>query len=124
ALGGALNRWTGLNPWLMGQLTARFGSAARPKSLEHVRIIALRDDTDLTSIAAQQRLAGVDASARTSWRALHGRLMQKLADAGARVVAWDIGFDQPSEQFDPVFAAGADALRNAGCAVVVGAGGD
>ena len=54
----------------------------------------------------------------TTWRAVHGQLMERLARAGPRVVAWDFYFQRPTAQ-DAAFVAGAQALHDAGVPLVV-----
>jgi hypothetical protein len=84
-----------------------------------VRIIALTEQTDFSAIAVAHSLSGVDPANRVSLRRLHGQLMKRLSQSGARVVVWDISFVGETE-FDQDFAAGAQALRRGGCDVVVG----
>lgn len=67
---------------------------------------------DLPAISANDLLAR---------RALHGRLMQKLALARPSVVVWDYFFPNASAEHDPEFIAGVKALRDVGTPVVVGA---
>jgi hypothetical protein len=54
---------------------------------------------------------------RKSWRLLHGRLMEKLAQANPLVVVWDYYFPDPRPDFDDAFVRGVQAL---GAPVVVG----
>jgi len=66
---------------------------------------------------------GVTVADRKSWRILHGRLMQRLSESGARVVAWDYFFPDSRPEFDASFIAGAHALQDRGTPVVVGVAG-
>lgn len=65
-------------------------------------------------------IAGLDPENYLTWRALHGRLMERLAAADPRVVAWDYYFEGKSN-FDAEFAKGAQTLAKKGVPVVVGA---
>lgn len=87
-------------------------------ALQQVRVIALTDETDIAALAEQESLPGVSLSNRRSLRRLHGRLMERLARAGARAVAFDITFEGETP-FDADFARGADALHDAGAEVMV-----
>jgi hypothetical protein len=51
-------------------------------------------------------------------RRMHGRLMERLAGAGAKAVVWDITFIEPTE-FDADFVRGVEALRESGAGTVV-----
>ncbi len=111
-------RWTPANAALEQWLIAAFPAPAGTTGFDHVRIAALTDATDVDGLAAELDLAGISAEAPRSLRRLHGRAMQRLAEFGPRVVAWDIAFRTESP-FDTDFAAGARALRSAGAEVVV-----
>jgi hypothetical protein len=71
---------------------------------DHARVIAVTRDTDWAALVARERLAG-DPAALETRRALHARLLDRLARLAPRAVAWDISFASPSE-FD-------DLLRRA-----------
>jgi tRNA A-37 threonylcarbamoyl transferase component Bud32/CHASE2 domain-containing sensor protein len=84
-----------------------------------VRVVALRDRTDLPALAAQAGLAPEALASDPQYlRRLHGSLMTRLAAAGARVVAWDVAFKRGSVH-DADFAAGVRTLRDAGGEAVV-----
>ena len=85
------------------------GGSASKGVPEHVRLIALRDWQSVTRMADRLGISGVSAANRPSLRALHGRLMERLAECGVRVVVWDIDF-VPTTQFDQDFVAGVKAL--------------
>ena len=89
--------------------------------LQHVKLITLLDNTDVEGLAREAGVEGVSASDARSLRRLHGALMRRIAEAGARVVVWDIGFRQPSP-YDAAFLDGIGALEKADCAVVVAGG--
>jgi len=55
-----------------------------------------------------------------SWRQHHGELLDKLSRAGARVVAFDIYFEDDSE-YDQQFSASIEDARDRGTGVIVGA---
>ncbi len=65
-------------------------------------------------------LPGLNADDRKSYRLLYGRLMERLAEAEPRVIAWDYFFSDPQPQFDAGFVRGVQAV---GRPVVVGSQG-
>jgi CHASE2 domain-containing sensor protein len=85
--------------------------------LQHVRIIALTDATDLAALTG----AGVDAESVASRRRLHGRLMQKLVGCGATAVAFDMILAEPSPEADAELVRGIQSLRDSGTEVVFAA---
>lgn len=91
--------------------------------LQFVTILALEDGTEIEALAASEGIDGVDSTNLHSLRRLHGRLMEKLAAAGPRVVVWDVQFGPTAPAFDGDFVRGVRALREAGAPVVVGATG-
>jgi len=116
-----VHRWTPIDRWVFA------ASAGIPRvgvdglALEHVRVILLRDEDDVEALAAAEGLTGITARDTQSFRRLHGRLMEKLALGGPRIVVWDIRFKGESD-FDADLIAGIDRLRDAGGDVVLGAG--
>jgi CHASE2 domain-containing sensor protein len=76
-----------------------------------VRLIELRDPDSVERMATSLGIRGVRPDERSTHRALHGRLMKKLAESGAKVIVWDYDFPG-STDFDEEFAAGAAALRH------------
>jgi CHASE2 domain-containing sensor protein len=85
-----------------------------------IRIVAITDKTNIAEIAAQENLADVDPRVPKSLRRLHGRIMENLAVANCRAVAWDIVFGGKSTS-DEAFAQGANTLEQAGTVVVAAA---
>jgi len=110
------NRWVEAQ---MVRLVAPWSGLTAVPLWDHVRVIALTDETDPAALAAQEGLTGVTPEARTSLRRLHGRLMERLVGSGARAVVWDISFASASE-YDEDLASGVRALDAAGIPVVVG----
>ena len=86
----------------------------------NVVVIAMRDDTDFAALAAAERLSGIDPGRVESLRRLHGRLMEKLAETGVRVVTFDIAMMADEPEFDQDFAVGAEALRSRGIGLITG----
>ena len=82
-------------------------------------VIGIDDETvrRVPALAAQQSLAGVTADV-TTWRSLHGRLMERLATATPRAVVWDYYFRSPREE-DAALVAGITKLEEAGVPVVL-----
>lgn len=87
----------------------------------HIRVVGIGDGTAaaVVEFTREQGLAGVTGEV-TSWRALHGRWMARLASARPRAVIWDYYFrtEQPG---DAELAAGVEALEAAGVPVVLAA---
>lgn len=109
--------WTPLNDMYIraaGQLLPSTCAAG----LDRVRVIALRDDTDVLSLAQRANVDGVRRDQLRSYRRLHGALLERLANSGASAVAFDISFTQPSEH-DAALVRGMRALHAANIPVVV-----
>lgn len=56
-------------------------------------------------------LPGLSSNDGKSWRMLHGRLLERLAEAKPLVVAWDYYFPDPQPQFDPYLLEGVRKLH-------------
>ncbi len=111
--------WTPLGIWFERAAEA-LAPAPMHAPLSRVRLIAITDGTDMEALAAAAGIAGVRNDQPRSFRALHGVLMERLAESsGARVVVWDINFPSP-QPGDSAFAAGVGALQKAGIPVIVG----
>lgn len=93
-------------------------AAMKDFPFDHVRVIAMTDDTPFADLARGAGLTDVTVENRTSLRRLHGRLMENLALSGCSAVVWDIGFVQESE-FDKGFVDGVLRLGKSGIDVVV-----
>jgi len=90
--------------------------------LQHVRIVALRDDASLLAAAQAAGLEGVNPSTDVqTLRRLHGRLAEQVAVAGAALVVWDVFFEEASSDpaNDVALIAGLRALRASGAEVVL-----
>ncbi|MHC4947551.1 MAG: protein kinase domain-containing protein [Planctomycetota bacterium] len=114
----ALFRWSGLNNRFERAWVRGLTPAARLPSLDDVCVIVFEDAATMERVARAEGLDDVRADDVASFRRLHGRLMERLAEAGATVVAWDITFERETA-FDQSFADGADRLRAAGADVLV-----
>lgn len=68
-------------------------------------------------LASSYKIHGVTRDIK-SWRAVHGRLMQRFARVGLRAIVWDYIFRTP-QPGDAEFARGARALWNAGASVAL-----
>lgn len=66
------------------------GEPPPPESFEHVRMVLLTETTDIAALAARERLSGIDPAEPITRRALDARLLERLARAGPRAIAWDI----------------------------------
>ncbi|HKQ49586.1 MAG TPA: protein kinase [Phycisphaerae bacterium] len=111
----------GLTPvggWVDRFIIGRFAVPPAGPALQQVRIITMTDSTGMPALAKQESLADVSRDNRQSYRRLHGRLMERLAQAGVRAVAFDITF-MGNSPFDEDFVSGVRALRAAGAEVIV-----
>ena len=113
-------RWA--NRPFEGRIHRALAEASGP--FDTVRVVALSARTDPAQLA---RLTGLSpeslAQDRKVLRAVHGRLLERLAEAGPAVVAFDIAFEG-ADPYDAPFVRGVEALRNVPgrpCPVVVAA---
>lgn len=100
------------------RLAALF-AAPTVQSIDHVRVIEMRDGLDPEAVAKDIHVAGVANDDPRSLRRLHGRLMERLATAGASTVVFDLHFPKESTH-DEAFAKGVAALHSAGIDAVIG----
>ena len=99
------------------------GEAAQPHPVrEAIRVIGIFDDTidAVVSWAARNGIDGVSADI-TTWRGVHGHLMERLSLAGPRVIVWDYFFRTP-QAHDARFVQGLAQLEKAGVPVVLAVG--
>lgn len=82
-------------------------------------IVGISNETvaEIMRFAQSNDIPGVSLDPR-SWRAVHGRLMQRLADAKPRAVVWDYYFTSP-QPGDPDLIAGIERLEASGVPVVL-----
>src|SRR5690606_11352261 len=108
---------------------AAFAEPLQPPTIDHVRVIAMTGE-----LAELARAAGVDfdPGVTVSFRAVHGKLLERLAAAMPRVVAFDLTFRHPAAPrtdpsanehadptpYDDALLAGVRALRNRGIPTV------
>lgn len=115
----AIYEWTPLNRGFERLAYHGMPAVARGVPFEHVRVVALTDSTHLGELVRQ---AGLDPDClerdRRCLRRLHGQLLQRLAEAGATVVALNLIFGESSPH-DEAFLQGVQALRAAGGTTVV-----
>lgn len=99
----------------------RWLAGADPGAGSPAALIAFTPQTEAALRAGRlgADLPGLVPGNRKSWRLLYGRLMERLAEAAPRVIAWDYYFPDPQPEFDPAFVRGVQA---AGVPVIVGAG--
>ncbi len=117
-----------LTALLLAGLFLRLGARRFTMGSEPIHTVVVGFDPQTVEAIAAGRLGadlpeprlpvgGLWSSPKT-WRILHGRLMERLAQARPRVVAWDIYFpDNAPPEYDEAFARGAAKL---GAPVVVG----
>lgn len=110
--------WTPADAVYERWVTRAFAPLAPADGLKLVRVVGVPDFAELETLAREQGLSGVTRDERTSFRRLHGRLMERLTRSGARAVAWDIAFEQPTA-YDADFVRGVQALRKVNIPVVV-----
>ncbi|MCO6437819.1 MAG: protein kinase [Phycisphaerae bacterium] len=99
-------------------------SAAAPMTdpRERIALVGVFDESipAVLSYAEREQIPGVTQDVRT-WRAVHGKLMQRLSQAQPLALLWDYYFATPREGDDEVLAAGANALTRAGVPVIFAA---
>jgi len=84
-----------------------------------VTMIALTDQTPFAHLAAQFGLTQLDPQRNQTLRCLHSRLLDRLAEVCARVVAFDIHFSSTQTPDDAPLAAAAARLEESGIACVM-----
>jgi CHASE2 domain-containing sensor protein len=109
-VGALLYNFTPLHRAYENRLLASGLSPAPAGQLGATRLVTLREGTDVEALARRHGVEGVTAADPTSLRRMHGKLMQVLAGSGARVVAFDISFADPTDH-DGAFVEGVQALR-------------
>lgn len=115
--GLVLGGWIGRD-WTPAQQFYERALESDADPIEHVRIIALQTNESLARAAAELRLDGVDLRDTLTLRRMHGRLMERLAAARPRVVAFDMYFEDP-HPFSADFVRGVQALQSDEIDVVV-----
>jgi len=117
AAGHALSRYTSL-PTVWRNYAFNLVDPAPVTPFQHVVVAGLGENTDIDELARQEGLVNVSRQVLQSWRALHGRLIRRLVDAGCRTVVMDIKFMGESP-FDSELVDGVNAMRQAGGNVVI-----
>ncbi len=78
---------------------------------EHVVMVAVTDQTDVAALAEAEQLPWVTPDVPRSFRALYGRMLNRLAPAAPAAIAFDIAF--PSDSiYDRLLAEGLDEARS------------
>jgi len=125
-------RFTWLNEAYVHFLGKYFTPATETGPFKHVLVITI-DDAVMTSVSKESEAEGRGKMAQDSRRGLrwfHGELMSRLAQAGVRVVAFDMFFaKEPNpddaeraaleRSFDDRFVIGVRELKKAGVDVVI-----
>lgn len=90
------------------------------QSADGIVVVGVFEDTvdAVVEFAARHGIDGVVRN-HTSWRAVHGYLMERLADAKPRALVWDYVF-RKSRPEDDRLAAGIQKLEEAGVPVILG----
>ncbi|MCI0364006.1 MAG: protein kinase [Phycisphaerales bacterium] len=99
-LGGAFFlAWPGVNQYFEGFVTSKLAPAPSTQAFSQLRVIQVDEQTerDLEALGRQEGFTDVQPVPWRSIRRLHGRLMEKLAQAGAKVVAWDLIMPDPAQ---------------------------
>jgi len=105
-----------------------------PGDFPTVRVIGMQTQTPFKELAELAGLPEQNPAQGVALRALHGKLMERLARAEPRVVVFDITFPKPGSprtnppsperaeptEYDAGFVEGVRALRQAGIPTVVG----
>lgn len=120
-LSGVARRVTPYEPWFLDRLPAI--DAARPMEFRDIRVVRIAEEDQaqsMVTLAAELGVQGVQADTKSTWRALHARFIEAMAQAGARVTAFDIYFSGPEPEGDEHMAAAIRRSIDAGTPVVVG----
>ena len=90
-----------------------------PAGRDQIVIVGISDHSvaEVPRIARQRGIPGVSGQT-TSWRGLHGQIMQRLARVRPRAVVWDYYFSREQPD-DSQIAAGIRALCDAGVPVTI-----
>lgn len=114
-------KWTPAHRSYLSQLSALVPLTQSIESFDHVRVIEITDKTVelVPALASEVGASNVDPSDWKSMRVLHGSLMKRLAEAGVRVLAWDIRFPDHQPAFDDSFVDGLQAMERAGTPVII-----
>lgn len=98
-------------------LTGALATQRDPR--DRILVVGVFDETvdEVIRYAWDQHLPGV-TSRITTWRAVHGGLMERLVAAQPAVVVWDYFFRSP-QPGDGAFVAGLEALEASGVPVVL-----
>ncbi|MFO0838893.1 MAG: protein kinase [Phycisphaerae bacterium] len=113
--------WTNLDGWYECALVSNIRTLPPGGEWNHVRVIAMQDQTDMQALADSLGLDPPAPGARSPMRRVHGRLMKRLAEIQPRAVVWDVWFAEPGD-FDADLVDGVRALRDAGVPVIFSAG--
>jgi len=89
-----------------------------PTDLTTVRVVRLRSQAELADLIDRHGLDEVDPARVVTLRYLWAQVLQRLAEAGARVVAFDIAFPQAGGDLDDVLVEAVKSARRLGSAVV------
>jgi CHASE2 domain-containing sensor protein len=112
-----------IDRWFENRIAAWDITPLTPAWSDSIAFIAMDDATyeDMPRLAGTLGLPAVKQADVQSWRVLHGRLMEQLAVAAPRVLAWDVRFGPPKPEFDGSFVTGMQKLRGAGTEVILAA---
>ena len=110
-------------------MLTHFAPAQIGTPYDQIQIVAITDETEqrVDEIAKSEELQNVSRGNWRSLRALHGRLMKRVAAWGPAAFAWDIAFPPPKESaeqdnvrpFNIEFAEGVAALKQTGIVPIV-----
>ena len=111
------NQWTRADAFFMKHATAMMPAVETQDRFPRVTVVGLPDAAKAVELARAESIEGVTTYVK-SFRRLHGRFMEKLAESRCRAVVWDVIFTEDTE-FDEGFVSGARKLLQAGAGVVV-----
>jgi adenylate cyclase len=114
-----------LNRWELASVDARFAWRGWRPPLPEVVIVGIDDESFVAdTFSAEELKANPELQFLSQWpwpRRAHGQLLQKLLDAGAKVVGFDLLFSTPSKYGPDDDKAWREALARAAGRVVIGA---
>jgi CHASE2 domain-containing sensor protein len=129
---GLVMEASGLQLLFHRTVTSRIAPASAGQQMSKVAIIRIRDNSKLESLAKELGIVDFRIADLPTLRLLHHRLMQKLADAGPKVVTFDILFPATRDdkgmmgecRYEQELLDGIRKLQDKGIPVVLSAGGE
>lgn len=105
--------------WVERTLFSGGAPSDLPVDLSRSCVIAISPEVDFAALGSAAGIEGVSTTNLRTLRPLYGMLCERLAEAGPRVVVFDLMFRAPSPEGDAAMARGIRRLRAAGITTLV-----